>query len=409
MLIIKSTVAFLCVAFGGVASAASADTQRETLVRELMAIDGIPGLQTLVIKDGKVVWAKAFGYAVLKQPGPVRPMRDDTLLWSASVAKILVMISVLQQLDQGRLKLDDDINNYVPFSVRNPHWPDVPITWRMLLTRTSSMKVEDEARVNEGTTFGHDPATTLADRVESEFTPGNSFYWSERYSDNRPGTEWIYSNDAYDLMAYAIERLAHEPFDQYVSRAILKPLQMRDTSYRLTGIPERRFAVGYASVRRASVPHARRFEYVPAMTYWFHRSGDAKIIDHQMSCPNYPSGCAHTTARDFAQIMLMLMGNGVLGGDRLLSAESVALLETPTDFRTTHAGWVQGLGLLGPLDVHGIRTWGHDGIDSGAATAFFYNRKLGVGAVAFANANNPDFDLTYSVVDIDLHLMTWFE
>ena len=404
MLIFKSTVAFLGVAFGGVTLAAGADTQRETLVRELMAIDGIPGLQTVVVKDGKVVWAKEFGYAVLKQPGPVRPMRDDTLMWSASVGKILVMISVLQQRDQGRLKLDDDINNYVPFSVRNPHWPDVPITWRMLLTRTSSMKDEDEARMDEGTTFGHDPTTTFDERVESEFTPGNSFYWSERYSDNRPGTEWIYSNDAYDLMAYAIERLAHESFDRYVSRAILKPLQMRDTHYRLAGIPEDRFAVGYASVR-----YAGHFEYVPAMEYLFHRDGNAKILDHQMSCTNYPAGCAHTTARDFVQIMLMLMGNGVLGGARLLSAESVALLETPTDFRTAHGGWVQGLGLFGPLDVHGIQTWGHDGIDNGAGTAFFYNRKLGVGAVAFANANNPDFDLTYSIVDIDLHLMTWFE
>ena len=408
MLIIKSTVAFLW-AFGGVALAAGVDTQRETLVRELMAIDGIPGLQTVVVKDGKVVWAKDFGYAVLKQPGPVRPMRGDTLLWSASVGKILVMLAVLQQVDQARLNLDDDINNYVPFSVRNPHWPDVPITWRMLLTRTSSMKDEDEARMDEGTTFGHDPTTTLAERVESEFTPGNAFFWSERYSDNRPGTEWLYSNDAYDLMAYAVERLAHEPFDQYVSRAILKPLQMRDTRYRLAGIPESRLAVGYASVRRAGGPHAQSFEYIPAMTYWFQRNGEAKILDHQMSCPNYAAGCAHTTARDFAQIMLMLMGDGVLAGARLLSAQSVALLETPTHFRTTHGGFVQGLGLFGPLDVHGIQTWGHDGIDSGAGTAFFYNRKLGVGAIAFANANNPDFDLTYSIVDIDLHLMTWFE
>jgi CubicO group peptidase (beta-lactamase class C family) len=404
MPIVKSAVAFLCVAFGSVALAAGTNTQREFLVRELMAIDGIPGLQTVVVKDGKVVWAKEFGYAVLKQPGPIRPMRGDTLMWSASVGKLLVMIAVLQQVDQGRLKLDNDINSYVPFGVRNPHWPDVPITWRMLMNRTSSMKVEDDARVNEGTTFGHDPTTTLDDRVESEFTPGNPFYWSERYSDNRPGTKWIYNNDTYDLLAYAIERLAHEPFDQYVSRAILKPLQMHDTSYRLAGIPESRFAVGYASV-----PQAQSFEYIPAMTYWFHRNGDAKILDQQMSCPNYPSGCAHTTARDFAQIMRMLMGNGVVDGTRILSAESVTLMETPTGFRTQHGGFVQGLGLFGPLDVHGIQTWGHDGQDVGAGTAFFYNRKSGVGAIAFANANSPDFDLTYSVVDIDLHLMNWFE
>jgi CubicO group peptidase (beta-lactamase class C family) len=66
MFIVKSTVAVLCMAFTGVALAAGADTQRETFVRDLMAIDGIPGLQTVVVKDGRVVWTKNFGYAVPK-------------------------------------------------------------------------------------------------------------------------------------------------------------------------------------------------------------------------------------------------------------------------------------------------------------------------------------------------------
>ena len=63
-----------------------------------------------------------YGYAVLDEPGPRRQTRNDSILWSASIAKLLVAVAVLQQLEKGRLALDDDINLSVPFIVRNPKW-----------------------------------------------------------------------------------------------------------------------------------------------------------------------------------------------------------------------------------------------------------------------------------------------
>ena len=71
---------------------------------------------------------------MLEQPGPRRAMQNDSVFTTASLSKILVTFAVLQQMEQGKLKLDDDIGDSVPFSVRNPKWPEVPITWRMLLT-----------------------------------------------------------------------------------------------------------------------------------------------------------------------------------------------------------------------------------------------------------------------------------
>jgi CubicO group peptidase (beta-lactamase class C family) len=403
MAFVHALIGFGCLTFAYMAPANAADIERDAVIRQMMASAGIPGLQTVVVKNGKVVWAKSYGYAVLDQPGPRRPMRNDSLLFSASVAKILVTVAVLQQVELGRLSLDDDINTYIPFQVRNPVWPDVPITWRMLLTHTSSMNTEDDERNNATATYGQNPGTTLNDYVKSAFVPGGSYYWTGRFAAGKPGTERIYSNDAFDLAASALQGVVNQPFDAYVEQRILKPLGMKDTSYWLGGYPASRYAISYASIHQKS----GRYEYSPASVYWAHRGRGDNLLGYQVTCPNYASGCAHTTALDFARIMLMLVNGGTVEGNQILKSSSVELMITPTGLRNLD-GWTQGLGLAGPKDLHGRQVWGHDGEDRGAANALYFNRETGVGAIAFANAMDPDWTLTYVVVDLDLHLMSWF-
>jgi CubicO group peptidase (beta-lactamase class C family) len=398
----RALIATLVLGAASSLAAHAEDANRDAIIRHMMASAGVPGLQAVVVKNGRVIWAKSYGYAVLDEPGPRRAMRNDSIVFSASVAKILVTVAVLQQVEKGRLSLDDDINGYVPFIVRNPAWPDVPITWRMLLTHTSSMNSEDDERANATAIYGRDAASTLDDYVRSVFVPGSSHYWADRYAPGRPGTERIYSNDAFDLAGSALQRVVHEALDRYIAREILDPLGMKDTSYWLAERPIARFAVGYASQRQKD----GRYKYSPAKAYWGTPGGT--VLDHQVTCPNYASGCAHTTALDFARLMLMLMSRGTLDGKQVLQPSSVELMVTPTGLRNLD-GWAQGLGLAGPKDLRGRQVWGHDGEDRGAANAFYFNRQTGVGAIAFANGMDPEWTLTYEVVDLDLHLMSWFE
>ena len=153
---------------------APSDVEKDAFIRLAMRSDGLPGLQTVVVKNGRVVWNKSYGFAVLARPGPQRTMTNDAVLFSASVARIFVTVAVLQQAEQGRLSLDDDINKYVPFPVRNPAWPEVPITWRMLLTHTSSLEEEDDARTSATFTHGGDPQTALASYVHETFAPSGA-------------------------------------------------------------------------------------------------------------------------------------------------------------------------------------------------------------------------------------------
>jgi CubicO group peptidase (beta-lactamase class C family) len=387
-----------------VAPKAASDAEKAAFIRLAMRSGGLPGLQTVVVKNGRIVWSKSFGYAVLDSPGPRRAMTNDSILWSASVAKILVTVAVLQQMEKGRLALDDDINQSVPFSVRNTQWPDVPITWRMLLTHTSSLNEEDDARVNSTLVYGKDPTATLEDVVNQDFAADGSRHWAGQWRAGKPGTERIYSNDAFALAGFALQTVVHEPLDRYIQHAIFDPLRMTSSSYWLAKLPTSRLAVGYASLRQPD----GSYRFLTAKNYWAHGDAGGSPLDHQMTCPDYPPGCAHITSRDFAQLLLMLMNKGTVDGRIILKAPSVELMTTPSGFRNLD-GWNQGLGLNGPLDLRGRQLWGHDGVDRGAANALYFNPRTGVGAIVFANANDPDFSLSYGVVDIALHLMSWME
>ena len=78
---------------------------------------------------------------------------------------------------------------------------------------------------------------------------------------------------------------------------------MHTTSYWLFGLPVSRLGVGYVSIRQKDV----NYRFSPAKAYWAHGDAGGSPLDHQMSCSDYPSGCAHTSAKDFAQLMVMMM------------------------------------------------------------------------------------------------------
>ena len=101
-----------------------------------MSVRHLMGLAACIIKGGQVAWAKGYGWANLAKKQPFSP---DTLMNIASVSKTVTATAVMQLWEDGRVGLDNDINAYLPFKVRNPRHPDDKITVRQLLTHTSSI------------------------------------------------------------------------------------------------------------------------------------------------------------------------------------------------------------------------------------------------------------------------------
>jgi CubicO group peptidase (beta-lactamase class C family) len=274
----------------------------------------------------------------------------------------------------------------------------------MLLTHTSSLDHEPDELISSSSSYGRDPSESLEEFVRDTLSPAGAHHHDDLFRAGKPGTERIYNNLAFDLAALAVQKLVGESFDRHVDRSILKPLGMKDSSYTLAGRPADRFGVGYASLQNKD----HGFRYEPANAFWAHRDPKAPIIDHAFTCSDYPSGCMYTTAHDFALLMQMFLGDGSVNGVRILTPASVHLMASPSGFRNLD-GWMQGVGMNGPLDLRGRQLWGHDGVDRGVATIFYFNPVTHIGVVAMANANNPDFTLGYSLLDIGMHLMARFE
>ena len=101
----------------------------------------IPSIVTCIIKEDSIVWNKSFGYANLENKVPAT---ENTHYLLASVSKLVTAVAVMQLHEKGKINIDDDINKYLPFSVKNPKYSDTPITPRMLLTHRSGLAWPNE-------------------------------------------------------------------------------------------------------------------------------------------------------------------------------------------------------------------------------------------------------------------------
>jgi CubicO group peptidase (beta-lactamase class C family) len=117
-------------------SGAKAPDSLDRSITQTMDDYSIPGLAAVVIRDNRVVLARGYGFADIDHHVPVTP---DTDFLISSCSKPIGAATLMQLYDQRRFGLDDDINRYLPFNARNPRYPNSPITFRQLLTHTSSL------------------------------------------------------------------------------------------------------------------------------------------------------------------------------------------------------------------------------------------------------------------------------
>ena len=136
----------------------------------------VPGLAALTIKEGKIFWAGYYGWANIEEK---RPVTKDTLFQLASISKTITACMIMQQVEEGKLGLDADINTYLPFKVRNPGHAEKPITLRQLLTHTSGIrdnwKVLEEYWVKNG-----DFKKPLAKSLPAYLIQGGEFYSAKK-------------------------------------------------------------------------------------------------------------------------------------------------------------------------------------------------------------------------------------
>jgi CubicO group peptidase (beta-lactamase class C family) len=325
-------------------------------VRELMSAGRLPGLSAAVVRGSEVVWSRAWGLANIAAGRRVTP---DTLFMLASVSKTLIATAVLQAIEEGLLELDTDVNEVLPFSVRNPVHPDVPITVRELLTHTSSIR--DNWNLLIDSYVAGDAEMRLGRFLRRYLAPGGADLAPNNYYAFGPGRSYRYANVGASLAAYLVEVASGIGFDTWCERRIFSSLGMDRAGWHLAGLPRRDVAMpyGWAGAKNRYVPYG------------------------QYGYPDYPDGALRTTAPQLAGHLAMIMGAGSWRGHRLLSPAAVRELRRDQipDLEPD-----QGLIWFG-LRRAGRALFGHDGGDDGVATVCFFDPAADVGVVALANGD----------------------
>ncbi|MEX0996603.1 MAG: serine hydrolase [Flavobacteriaceae bacterium] len=145
---------------------------------------------------------------------------EQTKYRIASISKTVTALGLLKLYDQGLFDLDDPINDYLSFPITNPSFPGTEITFRTLLSHTSS--IQDGSGYNGflNATFSQNPIPSM----EELLSPGGAFYTSNMYRTETPGTYFAYSNLNYGVIATLIEAISNEPFDVYMKNELLSPM-----------------------------------------------------------------------------------------------------------------------------------------------------------------------------------------
>lgn len=337
-------------------------SQFDAFVEDGMAAAHVPGMSVAMVRGGRVLMARGYGYADVSS---ARRVGADTAFHIASVSKTVTGAAMMLLRQDGAFALDDAVANTLDFPVVHPKFPDTPITFRHLFTHTSGISdaLYDE---HDFSTVG-DPVLPLRDFLIGYLTPQGQWYDADKsYSAARPGTEWSYSNVAVALLGYMAGRVGGRAGLEAVTRKrLFEPLGLRNTAWTYAQMRGKDLATPYA-FRDA------RYRELPITGY-----------------PDWPGGLLRTSANDFAKFLTVFTAPR----KPFLAPETLRTILTPhpvtvsKDQSSIHQGLIWLL-----FDHDGVQFAAHRGGDPGAGSMAAFDPEHHVGALSFANVEpNRDF------------------
>jgi CubicO group peptidase (beta-lactamase class C family) len=320
-----------------------------------------PAVQVAVVYKDRVLWSRAFG-----------PAADvDQAFMNASTQKMYTATAVLQLAERGVVDLDADVSRYLPFPVRHPGYPDLPITLRMLLSHRSGLgTLPHQGEWDTRCTFYpefisdcpvHVVDLSLGDFLRERLTPEGSDYDEGSWL-FEPGQGYRYSVSAFPLMRFLVGRVSGKSPPEYMEENVFGPLGMENSAWGGPKVPNQR-----------AQPHTR-------------------VHGENTELPHYDGNgyFMQTTAEDQGLFILALLNGGQLNGFTLLEPETLAMMHEPATSNSRY--WRQSRDLFQTGYGLGLQEFrdgwfGHGGSMPGFLTLLRYHPARQVGYVVMVNVN----------------------
>lgn len=344
--------------------------------------------------DRAAIGVAETGGAADRQSG--RLVTADDPVRIASVSKLVVALGVMRMIEAGKLDLDRDVSHYLGWTVRNPAFPDRPISLRLLLSHQASL------------TDAADYALPFDMSLREKL--GDPRAWDR---DHPPGGFFRYANLNFPVVASVMERVSGERFDRLMAKLVIDPLGLKAcfnwaacddftvsravTLYGVDGAPLRDDDHG----QRSACPIVPARDGGCDLARWHPGFNGASFS---------PQGGLRISMRDLARIGQMLLNRGTVQGKSFLSPKSVDLMLTPVWSYDGRNG-VTGETTLGTICRYGLATQtlaseaagchddlfgdrvprvGHAGEAYGLRSGLWIDRKAGTGVAYFVTAVADD-------------------
>ncbi|MHA1954102.1 MAG: serine hydrolase domain-containing protein [Candidatus Heimdallarchaeaceae archaeon] len=326
------------------------DADFDAQVEILMGVAKAPSLAFSAVKGTEVYYSNGYG----------EQSDVDLVYYTSTMTQMITATAILQMQEQGLLSLNDPINDYLPYIIENPYYPEVELTIMDLLTHSSEIKNNQtiaDVVLGEIYTF-EDMFYELLNENGTDFDM--SFWY-----DITPGSVYKFAWINYDILAYIVEIITEDTFEKYLTDNIFTPLGMSNTH------------IGYTDYGMSEL--AKRYE-------WNSTSGlNAELahIDHL----SIGSAGVLSTVDDMGKFLLAHMNDGMYNDVQILNSTSIETMHDGT-------GDMYGLGWT-------IYSTGYEGYVSASWLGYGYALAKGeVGVVIFTNQETFESGLAGKHQDI---------
>ncbi len=162
---------------------------------------------------------KTFNFGLRNQANKL-PITNETKFRIASISKAFAALGLMKLYDKKLFKLDDDISDYLGYKIVNPNFPNDKITFKMLLSHTSSLNDGEGYDAFLGATYKEIPIPN----INNSFLESGKYFTKDVWLNQKPGTFFTYCNLNFGIIGTLIEKLSKQRFDVYIKKEILKPL-----------------------------------------------------------------------------------------------------------------------------------------------------------------------------------------
>ncbi len=415
---VKATLSAVFLVMAGTMPSAQADDSLAAIAAGQSDTAALSGLQVSLMQQGEKSVSYAYGFAQIKDDGQV-PLSSAHKIRIASISKLVLAIGFMQLVEQGKLDLDADVSDVLGWRLRNPHFPERPITARQLLAHTSSLR--------DGSRYW----LPVGENIRDFFSTGTKAYEDGAHfaagAGKAPGQYFNYSNLNFGLLGSLIEIASGQRFDRYMKTNVLAPMGL-NASYNPCDIEDDLRAAAFRKRDADGVWHpagAWRAQVDAGIPLCFYgmQTDDPEAVARVEKAYELgsngtlfsPQGGLRASADDLIVILQMLANTGRHKGRNILTANSVETMLTPVwayDLHTRNGnttgedepgGPTEGLMTSYGLSVHRVSLpeWGmgdrpkllvgHLGEAYGVLSHALYDPETGDGiaTIITGSADNP--------------------